>query len=203
VSYEDHKNIIEMQSLGRALKIHLDRIEENKKRLDFIKLQRTLRERELIAKQEELKASEEEFKKLEKEARDESEDRRLELLMSIDECTTSIKDAESFIAGSANTLKEIQSDVYSEDGYEMRDMEHIEMRIKALIEALSPSARDTFDYVIKFHKIWNFVQYIEGNRCSKCRFVVETSTIQKIENGYSVEACSGCNSILISTHART
>ena len=28
-------------------------------------------------------------------------------------------------------------------------------------------------------------------------------TIQKIENGYLVEACSGCNSILISTHART
>lgn len=203
MSYEDHKNIIEMQSLGRALKVHLDRIEENKKRIDFIKLQRTLREKELNEKFALKSDAESEFKKLEKESLDSSEDRRLELLMTIDECEIAIKDAESFIAGSANTLKEIQSDVYSEDGYEMRDMEHVEMRIKLLIEALSASSRDTFDYVIKYHKIWNFVQYIEGSRCSKCRFVVETSTIQKIENGYLVEACSGCNCILISTHART
>lgn len=203
MSYEVHKNIIEIQSLGRQLKLHQEKIAENKKRIDFINSQRKFRKTKLSEHEQKLMIVKKEYAELEKSNQPSTEDRRLEILLEIDQLETDVKDAHEFLRGSQDTLNKIQSDVYYEDGYEMRDMDHLQMRVETLKASLTPNDKDTLEYSLKIHPLWDFIKYIEGNRCSKCRFIIDTSSVQKIENGYLVEACPGCKSLLISTHAKS
>lgn len=203
MSYELHKNIIEIQSLGRELKLHQDKIEENKKRIDFIKRQRSHRETQKAEDLTKLEKLNTEYQILEREDDQKTEDRRLEILEELDQIKASLDSFEDFMKGSLDSLNKIQSDVFYEDGYEMRDMDHLKMRVQALKDSLAPTERDTVEYCLKYNPYWDFIKYIDGNRCSKCRYIIETSTIQKIENGQLVEACSGCRSLLVSTHAKS
>ncbi|GAB4021888.1 MAG: hypothetical protein Fur0010_25030 [Bdellovibrio sp.] len=203
MSYEVQKNIIEIQSLGRELKLHQEKIAENKKRIDFINSQRKFRQTKLSDDEQKLMIIKKEYAELEKSNQSTTEDRRLEILLEIDQLEIEIKEAHEFLVGSQETLNKIQKDVYYEDGYEMRDIDHLQMRVQTLKASLSPHDNDTLEYSLKSHPLWDFIKYIEGNRCSKCRFIIDTSSVQKIENGYLVEACPGCKSLLISTHAKS
>lgn len=128
---------------------------------------------------------------------DSLQEKVLENMESIESIDQEILDCENFIKGSLDSLEELQSEVNSEIEKENQQIKNYQSRAKLLLDSLESAQKSLFLSVKKSAKDEIVVTFLQGNKCSRCRFEAPSTQISDIENGRSLELCTGCGRILI------
>jgi len=150
----------------------------------------------MVSKETEAKALEKEISTLNPRI-DTLQEKVLENMEEIESLEKEISDCTSFINGSLETLEELQSEVGTEVEKENQEIENFRSRAKLLLEDLESGQKSLFLSVKKSVKDDLVITFLQGNKCSRCRFEAPSTQISDIENGRSLELCSGCGRILI------
>jgi predicted nucleic acid-binding Zn-ribbon protein len=121
----------------------------------------------------------------------------LEEMDKSSELDEKISQAKQFLEGSAESLADLQEEVSFEIKKEEKEIENYQERIQLLLEALELNIRNTFSATLKSSKNNVAISFLRGRECSICRTEAPSTQVSDIENGRSIEICSGCSRILI------
>ena len=128
---------------------------------------------------------------------EELEEKVLSLLEKNEEIDNRVKEAEVFLEGSLDTLKEIDLEILEETTEERRHIENYEKRIKALLEEIPNGLREAFLRARKKHRFKNCISRIVNRACEKCRYEVDSQTISQVDQAKATVQCSQCERLLI------
>jgi predicted nucleic acid-binding Zn-ribbon protein len=128
---------------------------------------------------------------------EELEERVLSLLEKNEEIDKLVKEAEVFLEGSLETLKEIDLEILEETKEERRHIENYEKRIEVLLENIPETLREAFHRARQKHRFRNPLARILNKACEKCRFEVDSQTKSQIDLAKAVIQCNQCERLLI------
>jgi predicted nucleic acid-binding Zn-ribbon protein len=233
MALNDYQNLLEVQSIERYIKKHLDIQEEEKKRLTFLEGQKSRKVKEGEEKGKELEQSKQLLSSLEVEldkhqrtleqteqhisqAKNEREVESLEkelkhLVLAIStteekaldemeklESLTQAKEVNShFLKGFKETYSEIKEEVDQACEENQSDINRYNERVKLLVESTAPEFVRVFTQINQKLRFQSPLAFLIEKNCSKCRFILDNMTINRIELGNKPEPCPQCSRLLV------
>lgn len=109
-----------------------------------------------------------------------------------------IKQAQSFLNGSLETISELEQDIAEDNQESYQELRNIEVRIPQLREELHPKV---VEKLLRLQtKGPNFVplsQLTERNTCELCGYLIPRALVDAIETKMRFSGCPGCDRIII------
>lgn len=125
---------------------------------------------------------------------------KLELSESLEE---KIKNHQTFLIGSVETIRDIQAEVDLTLAKEEKIILDRQGRINALFEQMDASLKSLYLEVEKrFLPPKKPVSYLLTKKCSECHMQVDTTLRASLEEGRSIELCPHCSRLLIPETAK-
>lgn len=233
------QNLIEITSLDKKIHGHMQKINEEIKRIDFLTANIEKRKAELaeltdqinqlnvengqlekdlfqktsaLSKTKEhlsMATSQKQLDSLEKEIENLEpaisllEDRGFELLEELEEKETLIADANSFLSGSANTLKDITHEVEQIKTEEEKQIKILEDRSLQLIQACDKSFQTAYQAAQEKFRFKAPITFIQGRDCRECSFAIDEGTRDSVDRNFNLEFCPGCSRLICPLAATT
>jgi len=129
------------------------------------------------------------------------ENNGFELLDKIEELEIQIKDCETFLKGSAETLIEIQAEVDTFSNSHNKQIEVLDSRIKLLMESLPPIFQDRLTRLFERKIAISSFTRILGGSCEFCKFSLNKVDISNIEDKFQLKICQSCGRLFIPQQA--
>lgn len=150
-------------------------------------------EQQVVGLQKEKDLSEKNVEKLQDEV--------LSLLEVQEQIEVKIEECDSFLLGSASTLKKIEEEILEVTTVEQREIDNYESRIKALLEEVPEPLNSEFKKAWKKHRFKSPLSRVMEGGCERCRFLLDRTTQSRIELLQTIEICSQCERLLIPYNA--
>ena len=121
----------------------------------------------------------------------------LEKMESIESIQEKILESKEFMSGSLTSLKELQTEVETENNKATKEIENYNTRITLLFEPLGDHVKKSFNSIFERSKDKKAIAFLKGRSCSSCRTEAPSMQVSEIESARSTEFCMGCGKILI------
>lgn len=128
---------------------------------------------------------------------EELEETILNLLEENEDLDQSISEADTFLSGSLETLKNIDLEIQEETKEERRQILNYEERISYLLEELPSELLEVFNRARKKHRFNSSLARIINRACEKCRYEVDSQTLSQVDQAKVVIQCNQCERLLI------
>lgn len=128
---------------------------------------------------------------------EELEEKVLNLLEKNEEIDSVVKEIETFLEGSLETLKEIDQEILEETTEERRHIENYDKRINALLVDIPSELKIVFERVRDKHRFKSPLSRIINRACEKCRYEVDSQTISLVDQAKVIVECHQCERLLI------
>ena len=128
---------------------------------------------------------------------DELQEKILESMEESSNIDEQIEEAKTFLEGSKSSLLELRTEVDGEIEKENKEISNYNERITLLLEALELRIRTTFSSTLNSMKNGVAISFLKGRECSVCRTEAPSTQVSDVDNGRSLEICSGCSRILV------
>ena len=113
-----------------------------------------------------------------------------------------ISERKDFLAGSLETIKELEVEIASETQGFKRAIENYKKRVDSLMDLLHPSLKSLYQEVENKFKKGGPVAFLIDKKCSKCHMLLDSTHKQSLESGRSLEFCPSCSRLLIPETAK-
>jgi predicted nucleic acid-binding Zn-ribbon protein len=137
-----------------------------------------------------------------KEEKEKIEERYFIGLEKSEELTDETQDLESFLQGSAETLKnillEVQKNIQDEEGI----ISNRKLRIESLLNLCQPSFKNMYLQTEMRFKNKSPVSFLIDKKCSECHMQADSMLKSSLEEGRSLEFCPSCGRLLIPETAK-
>lgn len=219
MNLSDFSTLKEIQSLDKMIKSHQDRIFAEESRKDHIHRLREKRETEKVGLYQILRENaalisnlEEELSVLEKKKEDQFMVQEIErltgemdlvsekifnLMEENEELESKINDCKSFLEGSLETLKEIDSEIQEETANEQKEIINYQDRISSLLLQIPEELRRKFLKVRDKYQNNSPLSRIVNKACEKCRYEVDSQTMSLVDQAKIIQVCHQCDRLLI------
>jgi predicted nucleic acid-binding Zn-ribbon protein len=129
---------------------------------------------------------------------DHFENKGLELLDVISNDEEIIKNAKTFLAGSLESINEIESEINQSNHKILDDIKTKKSRISLLTSSLPTAIITKFEYLTsKGSPLGPLTQITDSNNCEACGYLLHKSLVSAIEIKNAFHTCSGCERIII------
>ena len=179
ISVEEETQNIESQTLALSQKI-----EQSTRAVD-----NATSEKQVSSAESQLKIQKDELSKLEEQG--------FVLLERFDEISALISEKETFIEGSAKTLRDISDEVEKECTPLRNEIDILNSRIANLSSELPADALTRVSKLLDKNLKHGPLTKLEGDSCYICRFTMGAVDKEKIEKNLSLKSCSSCTRIFI------
>jgi predicted nucleic acid-binding Zn-ribbon protein len=131
-----------------------------------------------------------------KKERDQLENQAIELLDQIELNKTTISEAEDFLSGVDESISEITAEVNSLKTQNLREIENLKTRIRALREQLPEKLLKVHMGLVKEKKDFTTTTLKELS-CSLCGMSISRKDESDLEKNYDLIRCTGCSRIIL------
>lgn len=107
-----------------------------------------------------------------------------------------IKEHETFLAGSLKTMSDIQKEVDLHTQKDKEEIKILEERIKIDLDSVPPTVKNTWTDLSKKFRFNSPLSFVENGVCLECRYSVGRNIENQIEKGGVLEFCPNCKRLL-------
>lgn len=128
---------------------------------------------------------------------DEYENLGLEQLEKAEDIQQELKDAETFLKGSIDTLEEIKLEILDTNKPDLEKIQQHEQRIEQLFGDVPSELKTKFSALMHRNLKYGPVAQIDKNCCSVCGMEMPSLEIEKVEKHFQFKFCTTCDRLFI------